>query len=185
MQSVQLQMMDPEELAAHNAAVLVENERKARARLAADNRRKGHAKPQAGDRMFVVLADRTIKRRSRASVLFTPDRRTCCVVADVPEEMKIEPGSGIDAYITPDQAEQILGDNALVVHAMPIAEADSMADRQTIAKLQAELAASRAESARLRSARQAAEDPGDGSPGRLKAAAKARGAAPDDFGGGK
>lgn len=185
MQSLQLSVMDPEELAAHNAAILATNEIKAKVRLADGNRRKGHAEPKVGDRMYVVLADRSIKRRSRASVLFTPDRRTCVVVADDPVRMVAPEGSGIDAYVTPDQAEQILGDGALVVHAMAASEVDARADRQKVAQLEAELRVERAELARLRSARQAADDPGDGSPGRLKAAAKARGAAPDDFGGGK
>ncbi len=166
--------MDADALAAFNEEVTRKNEERARAKLAASNRAKNIRAPKVGDTLFVAPA-RGIKARGRAGLRFTEDARTRVLVVKDGEELEpAKPGEPVRVVTTVNGAEQILGDDSLVVF-------QSAADAGKEAELRSELTAREREIklmgeelARLRAdARRNAKDSDDGSPARLKAAAAA------------
>lgn len=173
-----IQILSPEEMARAHAEVIDLNERKERARVAAENRARGFPEPQPGDRLYVT-SGRGIRQRARAGILFVEAEPTEVVVVGELDERP----TGVKS-VTVSGAELILNDPALNVRARNAADADLVALRRQVADRDAELATLKAEHARvLREARMSAKDPGDGSPARLRAAQKARAGLPDEFGG--
>jgi hypothetical protein len=186
-QLMQVEMMDPEEAQRLLEAKQAESAAKERARLAAQNRLTGHAKPEPGDRLYVTTA-RGIPQRSRAGCLFKETARTeICVAGDGDTVGPVldEKGQPTGAYIVSmHSAEMIIADTGLNVTALGHEAFDASEMRKTIAAKDAEIDRLRSENARiLREARQSAKDPGDGSPGRLAAARKAKAGLPDPDGG--
>jgi hypothetical protein len=180
-----LQPMDPEAQAEFHAEVVARNEQRHRARIAAANRKAGIAQPQPGDVLFVTPA-RGIKQRGRAGVRFSDAKRERVFV--------VEPGA-VGTVVQPDSlvvdvygAEEILADMSLNTHATSAVDADASAERAARERAEAELARVNRENATLRAqmaeARRNAPDPGDGTPGRLKAAraAAAKAGKPSDDG---
>jgi len=159
--------MDADMLAEMHRQISEKNEQKARIRLAEANRAAGKAAPRPGDVLYVTPA-RGIKSRGRAGLRFTESERTKVVVAG--EGFQPKPG---EVTTTVDGAEQILGDDSLVVFQTAQAAGDEAQLRAQLDQRDADLEAARTEIDRLRAeARRNAKDPGDGSPGRLKAAAE-------------
>ncbi len=180
MQTVQLEVLSPEEQAAKFAALMVANDRRERDRVAAKNRAAGHAKPEPGDRLYVTTM-RGIPRRGRAGIRFTQEARTELFVVDNDPDRRAEVPSGAHA-VTVDDAESILHDEALNVSARPATDAEAADLRTQLADRDSELATARLEIERLRrEARQAATPDPQGGPARLRAARKI--ADPDGFGG--
>ncbi len=171
----QMQPLDPDEQAALHIELTARNEERALRRQRAANRAAGIGEPRPGDRLYVSPA-RGIKARGRAGVRFTEDARAKLVVVD-PEMPRVDAPAGFVA-ITPDQAEAILGDSSLVTHASSQAETDINGERARADRAEQALEAARRENDTLREAvaraRREARDPGDGTSGRLKAAARAR-----------
>lgn len=173
-------MMDPDEIAAKHAEVVLANERKERAKIAAGNRSRGIAEPRPGDVLFV---EPRAERRARAGILFL--RGTKTEVRVVGEDDTVGAGQ-----VRADGAEEILADPELTVNARNATEGEAAGLRARLADRDAELAKLREENARyVREARQRAQDDGNGGPARLRAASKARGERPDpdteSFGGAK
>lgn len=181
MNTIPMQVMDPDELAAITAQVLLDNDAKERARVAAANRLAGHKRPEVGDRLFVEPA-RGLKQRARGGVLFVEGKRTELTV--VGEDDTVGVGQ-VRAY----QAEQILADRSLTVGQRTATDNEAAELRAKVERQETELEKLRADNARyVREQRAAAKDDGQGGPSRLRAAAKARGDRPDPeegFGGGK
>lgn len=175
-------VLDPEEQAAKNASVVVENAARERVRLAAKNRAAGHPEPTPGDRFYVQLQI-GLSQRSRAGVVFVANKRTVVeIVEDGGAPEKRDPN--VDAYVTPARAEEILADTALTVGARSGGEVDAAKLRAEVDRLETENKELR-EAARVRDARMGAEDAGDGKPARLRAARAARGSDDSGFGGEK
>lgn len=173
----QLEIPDPDQQQAKIEEVLAANVVRTKTRLAAQNRAAGHAEPQPGDRLYVQLQV-GIDRRSRAGVVFNSKKRTVVLVTDGqpfdPPTAEQLAEHGVDALVSPDQAEEILGDNALTVGSRSGGDVESSTLRARNAELKGELARVNAELTKLRRARMDAVDTGDGRPVRLQAAAKAK-----------
>lgn len=153
------------------------------AKRADRNRAAGLPEPKPGDRLYVQLQV-GITQRSRAGVVFQANRRTVVEVveADSPPEDR-RPESGVDACVTPAQAEEILEDTALSVGARSGGEVDGAKLRAQVERLEAENQKLRT---KIRDARMNAKDSGDGKPVRLQAArAAGEGGEGDGFGGDK
>lgn len=169
---------DPEVAAAKARETMAANEQRARARQAAANRAAGIPQPRPGDVMYVGPG-RGLKRRMRAGIPFEEGKRKAILVID-PDTFDGKLPDG-HVSVTVHGAEEILGDDALAVHAT--SSADHEVAEERAARERAEQARERAEAenaklkALLADARRNAPDPGDGSPGRLKAARAARAAA--------
>lgn len=177
MQTVQIEVLTTEEQSAKNAAIMAENERIERERIAATNRSAGHRKPEPGDRLWVTT-QRGLPRRGRAGVLFVEDRRTELFVIGGDHTAAPEGAIGVSV----EAAERILADTALNVSTRPATDAEASSLRSQLAERESELAAARSEIDRLkREARQAAPADPQGRPARLNAARKV--ADPDGFGG--
>jgi hypothetical protein len=171
--------MDADALAEMHRQITRRNDEKSRAKLAADNRAAGKAEPRPGDVLYVTPA-RGIKFRGRAGLRFTDAERTKVVVLE--EDATAKPG---EVGVSVDGAEQILGDDSLVVFQTAAAAGDALALRAQLDARESELEAARSEIARLRAeARRGAKDPGDGTPARLRAAAAVKGPK-DDQGSGQ
>jgi hypothetical protein len=189
MSLMQLQVMDPEEQAAHHEAVLAANKVKARLKLAASNRAAGHAEPKPGDQL-IVSSVRGIKLRSRAGITFAEGRRTTVHIAnsldgEIEGHAYDDDGKPIENTVTPHGAEMILADDGLTTGARSATEADAAELRSELAAAQTALEKLRAENARLqREARMSAQPSPTGAPTRLAAARKA-GSEEADFGGTK
>jgi len=179
-QTVELQVLSPEEQAAKNAAILAENEAKERDRIAAANLAAGHAKPEPGAHYWVTAA-RGITRRSRAGVTFGQERLQLVVVESVSDPGDLPAGA---IAINVNQANAILNDNGLNVHTRSATEAEAADLRTQLQARTAENAALKAEVERLkREARQQAPADPNGGPSRLAAARKVKAPDPDGFGG--
>lgn len=176
-------MIHPEELAEHNRRIEEDNERRRRARLAESNRAAGKPAPRPGAKLFVSTA-RGIPRRARAGLVFTYGTRAEVNVIDAPDAEVAEKRKAGAYVANVDGAEEILADEALLVHSTGGADPDAAKLRDANAALTEENERLRAELAR---ARANATDPGDGTPGRLKAqeAARAAAAVKSDKAGGK
>jgi len=189
MSLLQLHIPTPEEQAAQVEKARADDVLNQIAKRAARNRKAQLPEPKPGDRLYVQLQV-GIAQRSRAGVVFQARKRTVVEVveADAPPDGRC-PGVGVDACVTPAQAEEILEDTALSVGARSGGEVDGAKLRDENERLMAENNEMRA---KLREARMNAKDSGDGKPARL-AAARATGIAPptphrgkdDDFGGEK
>jgi hypothetical protein len=179
-QTVQVEVLEPEEQALKHARIMRENDARARERVAAENRKAGHAKPEPGDRLYVTTM-RGISRRGRAGVRFAQEARTELLVVDNdPDKRGDVPGGA--TTVTVDGAEAILADDALNVSTRPATDAEAADLRSQLADRESELAAARTEIERLkREARQAAPPDPQGGPSRLRAARKITD--PEGFGG--
>lgn len=170
MNTVQLQVMDPEEAAARQAQILADNEARERRRLAAANRAAGHAKPDPGVVLYVESARGV---RGRARHRFQAGVRAPITVVGPDDELK--PGC-----VREHEAELILADMGLLVGARNATEVEAGQLRAVIAQQEAELEKLRSDNARyVREARRGAKDDGQGGPARLRAADKARSDRPD------
>lgn len=189
----QIAQMDPEEQARQHAETLAKNEARERARVAAANRAAGHAEPKPGDKLYVSLALRDIKSRSRAGVTFSEGKRTEVVVVDVEDtdaaraELAARHIKG-DKVVSVAGAELILADTGLNVRPVSVDDADASDLRAQLARVTAERDQAKLDYQRAVSeARRNAPESTDGSPSKLRAADKARaklGTPPDDdFGG--
>lgn len=186
MSLLQLEVPTPEEQQARVEKSRAEDAIRQVAKRAARNRAAGLPEPKPGDRLYVQLQI-GITTRSRAGVVFRAHTRTVVEVVDPespPEERQVEPG--VDAYVTPAQAEEILEDTALTVGARSGSEVDGAKLRAQVDRLEAENKGLRD---KIRAARMGAKDVGDGAPSRLNAARAAGGGVPksgdDSFGGEK
>lgn len=180
MQTVQLEVLSAEELAGKHIAIMADNERRERERVAAKNRATGHAKPEPGDRLWVTTM-RGISRRGRAGIRFTQEARTELLVVDNDPDKRGDIPAGA-VTVTVDGAEAILHDDALNVSTRPATDAEAADLRSQLADRDSQLATARAEIERLkREARQAAQPDPQGGPARLRAARKVTD--PDGFGG--
>jgi hypothetical protein len=183
-QTVQLEVLNPEELAEKHAAAMRANEQRERARVAAANRLAGHAKPEPGDRMYVTTM-RGIPRRGRAGIRFVQEARTEILVVHNDLEKRGEVPAGT-AIVTVDGAETLLADDALNVSTRPATDVEAAGLRSQLAERDAQIAAQTAEIERLkREARQSAPMDPQGGPARLRAADRAgrKAADPEGFGG--
>lgn len=172
---MEAEILHPDELAERYLAITIANEERWRRRIAAKNRAAGRAEPHPGDRLY-IRAVNGIKRRNRAGLQFEAGvRREVTVSAMDGAELLAAQRAGA-SVCSVHGAEDLLADDSLIVNA-PDAESE----------LGAEVVRLRAEVDRLvAEARRNAADPGDGTSGRLKAAAKARAQADGgDFGGTK
>lgn len=193
----QFAVPDPEEQARQHAEVVARNEAKERARIAAANRAAGHAEPKPGDRLYVSLALRDIKSRSRAGVTFEEGKRTEVLVVDVEDtetaraDLAARHKAG-DKVASVAGAELILADTGLNVRPISADDVDAGELRAQLARMTAERDQARQDYQRaIAEARRAAPESTDGSPSKLRAADKARaklGSPPgkddDGFGGG-
>ena len=181
MNLLQLEIPTPEEQQAKTEEARARNVLHQVAKRADRNRKAGLPEPKVGDRLYVQLQI-GIAQRSRAGVVFRANKRTVVEVVEDPAEHKV--GDGVDAYVNPDQAEEILEDTALTVGARSGGEVDGAKLREQNDALTLEVEKLRAQ---IRDARMGAKDNGDGKPARLNAARAARGGAPadGDFGGEK
>lgn len=167
-----------EQMEAVNRLVTKENDRRERLRRARDNRRRGHEEPREGAVMFVSL-DRTIEARRRAGVRFERGHRAKVLVIDASDAdiaKILESGNlpeGADGVVNIDGAEQILADDALVVHQSAAGAEDALQLRRENEALATEAARLREEIASLRSARMGAGPSTHGEPSRLNAAREA------------
>lgn len=178
MQTIQLEVLNAEEEAAKNLAVLAANDVQEFERIVAANLRAGHPLPETGLHLFV--STRSVPRRSRAGITFGRDRLHLIVVANVADPGQVPSGA---IPISVRQAHMILNDNELSLSSRSATDADAAALRTTVADRDAEIAALKAENARLaREARQGAEPDANGGPARLRAA-RAAGKDPEGFGG--
>jgi hypothetical protein len=177
--NIPMQVMSQEEMDRLHADVIDANQRKERARVAAENRAKGYPEPQSGDRLYVT-SGRGIKFRARAGISFNEQNPTeVAVVGELDD-----PPAGV-RFVTVSGAEQILNDSALNVRGRNATDVEQQALRDQLADRDREIAQLRAEHARvLREARMGAKDTGDGAPARLNAARKVRAGLPaeDGFG---
>jgi Skp family chaperone for outer membrane proteins len=184
MQTIQLDVLNPEEAAEKHASTMAANDRRERERVAAKNRAAGHAKPEPGDRLYVTTM-RGIKRRGRAGIRFVEEARTELFVVDNDPDKRAAVPSGATP-VTVDGAEAILHDDALNVSARPATDAEAADLRSQLADRDSELADAKKEIERLRAqARQAAPMDPQGGPARLRAADRAtrKVSDPDGFGG--
>lgn len=184
MQTVQVEVLTTEEQAHKHAQIMAENERRDRERVAAANRKAGHAKPEPGDRLYVTTM-RGITRRGRAGIRFAQEARTELLVVDNDPNKREPAPSGVHT-VTVDGAEAILHDDALNVSTRPATDAEAADLRTQLADRDSQLAEARAEIERLRiAARQATPMDPQGGPAKLRAAERAarKGADPDGFGG--
>lgn len=163
--------MTLEDVAARDRHILARNEERAKVRLAATNRERGHAEPQPGDKLFVTTA-RGIASRSRAGLRFDKVAKREVEVVDLEHDALRARQLAGASVVSVHGAEQILHDDSLLVHASGTADPNLHAANERAAKLEAENAALRADLAAAR--RNALPDPGDGTSSRLKAAAKVR-----------
>ncbi len=171
MSLLQLEVLTPEEQQAKVEKDRADDAVRQIVKLALKNRAAGLPEPRPGDRLYVQLQV-GIPARSRAGVVFVQNKRTVVEVVDSDASAEDrKPGSGVDACVTPAQAEEILADTALSVGARSSTEVDG-------AKLRAQLDRVEAENQKLRQqirdARMNAKDGGDGRPSRLDAARRAR-----------
>lgn len=171
--SIQMDVLTPDEHAAKLARQAEENEAAEKLRLAAQNRIEKRPQPKPGDRFYVTT---TIQPgRSRAKCHFLPGRRTEVRVVAAGEKLGPALEGGEIAYYTVDVngAEMILADNALSMNVTSASDVEPAELRKQLALKDAEIARMRKEHERaLREARMAAPPSVDGSPERLKAAAK-------------
>jgi hypothetical protein len=184
-QFVQVEVLDPEEAARRLAEQQAAQETRERARLAAENRAKGYAKPSPGDHLYVMSA-RGIPQRSRAGCTFNHDKRVEVVVVEdgQPIGPTMDGATHTGGYsVDVNGAEMILADNALSVTTQGATEFDASELRKQLAAKDAEIERLKATHAReLRDARMGAKDTGDGRPARLDAARKVKGGTDPDFG---
>jgi hypothetical protein len=144
--------------------------------LAAKNRAKGHPDPQVGDTFYAWLT-KPVRGgvRTREGINFEVGKTIKLAVVDDADLAEARAG-GVNA-VTVAGMERVFDDDTLVVNRDPLAiAADELAaERDRAAAAEAKAADLEKRIAELQAAaRQTATDPGDGSPGRLKAAAKAR-----------
>lgn len=175
-QSATLPMMvDPEEIAAAHARIVLANERKERARVAAGNRARGIAEPKPGDKLFVEPRG---ERRARGGILFVRGAKTTVLVVGEDDTVGV-------GQVRAHGAEEILADPELIVGARNATEDQAAKLRADNAAKDAEIAKLKADNERyIREARMRAPDDENGGPARLRAAAKARGerSDPESFG---
>lgn len=165
MSMMQLHVMDPEEAAARQLQVLIENEDRERRRVARANRAAGHKRPERGDVLHVEAA-RGIRGRARHR--FSAGSKTPITVVGDDDELK--PGC-----VRQHEAELILADTGLLVGTKNATEVEASDLRAALAVRDVELEGLRAENAKLlRLARQSAPDDPNGGPARLRAADHAR-----------
>lgn len=168
-----------EEMEARNRLVSKENDRRERRRIFISNRAKGHDEPRPGNRMFVSLGDRTIEARRRAGVRFERGHRATVLIVDDSDETVAkaqEMGQfpeGVDGVVNVYGAEQILEDDALVVHQSAASPEDVQLLRRQKEDLEREVVRMREENAALRAARMSAPKSEHGEPSRLIAAKNA------------
>lgn len=178
-----------EMMEATNRLVTQENTLRERLRVARDNRRKGLPAPAVGAKLYVSL-DRAIDARRRAGVRFERGHRSTIEVIDATDEEVIAIQEknvfpkGVDGVVNVWGAEQILEDDALLVHqtaeAVDPQEVKGLRDHNQA--VERENAALREEVAKLRQARMAAPPSAHGEPSRLIAAREAASQSSDEFG---
>lgn len=170
--------MNPDEVAALAREEMARNEERDRQQRAAANRAAGKAEPRPGDKLFVQTA-RGIKSRSRAGIRFDQERRIEVLV--VGEDAEPRPGA---VTTTVAGAEEIIGDDSLVVYQTQATEADAMELRAENERLAQEVKKLTEQNRLLREARMSAPESKHGEPSRLRAAQRAKAKDGDDFGGG-
>lgn len=176
MNTMQVAMPTAEETERLHAAVLENNLRVERTKIAADNRAKGHPEPQPGDRLY-VSPGRGLKQRVRAGILFT---EASPVEVTVVDEFSALGGNSV----TVSGAELILADLSLNVRGRNATSAEAADLRIQVADRDREIDRLKIENARiLREARMGAKDDPNGGPARLRAAKAAHKGDPDGFGG--
>lgn len=170
--------MTAEELAAYHAKQQELAEQKSAERLAKANRARGLPEPTPGTKLYVSTA-RGISRRQRAGLAFAYTARTEVEVSDM-DSREIARARDADGQVrgkrlvSRQQAEEILADDGLVVHTGGDADALNKATK-ALQDAQARIAELEAKASQnVVDARRNAEPSEDGSPSRLKAAAKAR-----------
>ncbi|HEY6117546.1 MAG TPA: hypothetical protein VI172_16450, partial [Candidatus Dormibacteraeota bacterium] len=142
MQTVQVEVLEPEEQQIRHAKIMRENEARDRARVAAANRAAGHAKPEPGDRLYVTTM-RGISRRGRAGIRFMQEAKSSLmVVADLANPGEVPSGF---TPVSVDGAEAILADDALNVSTRPSTDAEAADLRTQLADRDAEVERLKAE----------------------------------------
>lgn len=178
--NLQFQTLDPEEQARHHAEVMARNEARERARISGLNRAAGHPEPKPGDKLYVHLALRDTKKRSRAGVTFEENTRTEVLVVDVPDtdfgRLSLEKRHlAGDKVVSVAGAEMILADTGLNVRPVSADEIDASELRKQLAQVTAERDRAKEDYAReVARARRDAPESNDGRPSKLRAADKAR-----------
>jgi hypothetical protein len=168
----------PDDIRAAHARITADLDSRHKRHIADTNRSKGHPAPEVGQTYYAWLAKQVRSGvRTREGIDFAPGQNVKIeVVADDEASAKARRLAG-ESVVTVDGMERIFEDDTLVINRDPraLVSEDLAAAQAAIDAAEARAAAAERRVAELESeARRNAPDPGDGSPGRLKAAAKAR-----------